>query len=255
MHVKYLPMRWKTGDNYCYVLSDDATKKSWLIDPAYPSDILPYLKTENKTEVEAIVNTHHHYDHSGGNADLLKLYKNIPVIAGKDSPNVTHTPKHGEVLKLGDNVQITAIHTPCHTQDSICYFAQDTKTGEKAVFTGDTLFISGCGRFFEGNGAEMQAALQRLMDLPDSTKVYPGHEYTLSNVKFSKTVLGPNNKALKELEDYCLKHEVVTGAFTVADEKLFNPFVRLTDPEVIKSTKESDPVSVMDKLRQMKNNF
>lgn len=256
MHVKYLPMRWKCGDNYCYILSDEGSNKSWIIDPAFPNDIQNYLEKENKTEVMSIVNTHHHNDHSGGNRFLLThLYKNLPVIAGKDSPNVSYTPSDGEVIQLGNSVEITAIHTPCHTQDSICYFAEDKETGQKCVFTGDTLFTSGCGRFFEGDGRQMKHSLGKLMVLPDDTVVYPGHEYTAGNVAFSKSVLGPANRALKELEKFCEENEVTTGQFTIGDEKAFNPFMRLDDPNITKATGLTDSIEIMDKLRIMKNNF
>lgn len=256
MHVKYLPMRWKCGDNYCYILTDDKSQTSWIIDPAFPDDIVDYLTKENKTEVTSIVNTHHHHDHSGGNRFLLhKIFKNIPVIAGKDSPEVSYTSSDGEIIQLGENIEITAIHTPCHTQDSICYYAVDKVTHEKCVFTGDTLFTSGCGRFFEGDAKQMNHSLQKLMALPDDTVVYPGHEYTASNVRFSKSVFGANNEALNKLEEFASKHEFTTGKFTIGDEKKFNPFVRLDDPEVIRSTGLKDPTDIMDRLRAMKNNF
>lgn len=256
MHVVSLPMRWKCGDNYCYILTDDNSNKSWLIDPAFPNDIEDYLINKNKSDVISIVNTHHHNDHSGGNKYLsLNLFKNIPIIAGKDSPLVSYTPSNNEIIQLGDNIEITAIHTPCHTQDSICYYAIDKKTGEKCIFTGDTLFTSGCGRFFEGNGEEMKKSLEKLMNLPDNTIVYPGHEYTADNVKFSLSVLGNNNEYLNNLKKYCENHEITTGKFTIKDEKHFNPFMRLNDPEIIKATGLTDPIDIMDKLRVMKNNF
>lgn len=256
MHVKYLPMRWKCGDNYCYILTDESNNKSWIIDPAFPNDIEDYLVNENKSDIIAIVNTHHHNDHSGGNKYLLsKLFKNVPIIAGKDSPNVSYTPSDEEIIQLGNDIEITAIHTPCHTQDSICYYAVDKKTNQKCVFTGDTLFTSGCGRFFEGNGEQMKKSLGKLMSLPNETVVYPGHEYTAGNVKFSKSVLGSNNSALNNLNKFCQEHEFTTGKFTIGDEKEFNPFMRLSDPEIIKSTSLTDEIEIMDKLRIMKNNF
>lgn len=94
----------------------------------------------------------------------------MPLIAGKDSPKVTETPKHGSTFNIG-SIRVKALHTPCHTQDSICYFFEDGD--QRAVFTGDTLFIGGCGRFFEGTPKEMHKALnETLASLPDDTKVY-----------------------------------------------------------------------------------
>ena len=101
----------------------------------------------------------------------------------------------------------------------------------------------------------MNHSLQKLMALPDDTVVYPGHEYTASNVRFSKSVFGANNEALNKLEEFASKHEFTTGKFTIGDEKKFNPFVRLDDPEVIRSTGLKDPTDIMDRLRAMKNNF
>lgn len=256
MHVKALPMRWGYGDNYAYILSDDSTNKSWIIDPAYPKDLLGYLSKDTKSDMTAIVNTHHHYDHAGGNGYFLSHeYKNLPVIAGKDSEHVSYTPSDGEIIQLGDDIEITAIHTPCHTKDSICYYAFDKKTKQRCVFTGDTLFTSGCGRFFEGTGADMKKSLEKLTALPDDTVVYPGHEYTASNVKFSKSIFGNSNAALNKLEDFCNSHEFTTGRFTIKDEKEFNPFIRLTDPIVNEVTQSQNPVEVMNILREMKNNF
>lgn len=253
MHISAIPMRWGSGDNYCYLLSDQSSKDSWIIDPAEPKDINNYLKTHNPSfNLKAIVNTHHHYDHSDGNAYFVEKYKDVPVIAGKDSPLVTHTPDHNSVIQLSLNISITALHTPCHTQDSICYFAHDKSTDEKAVFTGDTLFTSGCGRFFEGTPSQMNSLLnQVLAKLPKDTKVYPGHEYTKSNVKFSSRIL--DNVAMKNLSKFVDENEQTTGKFTIGDELEFNPFMRLDDPVVQRATGETDGDKVMGKLREMKN--
>lgn len=253
MHVKAIPMRWGTGDNYAYLLIDTPTKHAWLIDPAEPEEVQAYLsQVKNDFELKAIVNTHHHNDHSGGNRAFHSKYPDLPVIGGKDSPLVTYTPTHEEVIDLGDNLSITALHTPCHTQDSICYFVQDLSTGEKGVFTGDTLFVSGCGRFFEGTGAEMNHSLNKILaKLPASTKTYPGHEYTKSNVKFSRTVL--QNEDIARLEKYLSENEKTTGVFTIGDELKFNPFMRLSDPQILKVTGLEDADSIMDKLRELKD--
>ncbi|KAG7195770.1 Cytoplasmic glyoxalase II [Scheffersomyces spartinae] len=255
MHIEAIPMRWGKGDNYCYLVVDNPSNHAWIIDPAEPKDIEVYLAEQKpKFELKAIVNTHHHYDHSDGNKYFHHKHPDLPVIAGKDSPLVSYTPSHKEIIDLGDNLSITALHTPCHTQDSICYYIKDQKTGEEAVFTGDTLFTSGCGRFFEGTGSEMDKALNSILGtLPPTTKVYPGHEYTRSNVKFSKSVL--NNQALDQLEKYANSHEFTTGIFTIGDELKFNPFMKLTDPQITKATGTTVPLEVMTKLRELKNSF
>lgn len=260
MKIQSVTMRWGRGDNYAYILTDDVTKQSLVIDPAEPKEVLPVLKQlelAGKIKLNAIVNTHHHYDHAGGNEELAKLYPKVPVIAGKDSPLVTQTPAHNSVFSLGDNILITALHTPCHTQDSICYFAEDKVTGERAVFTGDTLFIAGCGRFFEGDAHEMDLALNKVLgSLPDNTVVYPGHEYTKSNVKFVETVMSRSNyPAVKKLAEFTEKNEFTTGVFTIKDEKEHNPFMRLTDPALQEALGLSERTLVMDKLRTLKNNM
>lgn len=255
MQILPIPCSWGESNNYAYLLIDEPSQHAWLIDAAFPNDVSKYIEEEKpKFELKAIVNTHHHWDHAGGNPTYHKKYPDLPVIGGVNSELVTYTPSHQEVIDLGDNISIKALHTPCHTRDSICYYAKDTKTGDRAVFTGDTLFISGCGRFFEGTAAQMDAALNGILaKLPSNTKVYPGHEYTKSNVKFSKTVL--QNDAMDSLIDFVSKNEHTVGKYTIGDELNFNPFMRLSDPQVLKATGKSEPTEVMAELRNMKNNL
>ncbi|KAI0840249.1 hydroxyacylglutathione hydrolase [Hypoxylon sp. FL0890] len=256
MHVQSIPMWTGSHDNYAYLLVDDKTKNAVVIDPAHPEEVAPVLKQaiqDGKINLKAIVNTHHHFDHAGGNDQIRsELGKpDLQIIGGKDCQSVTITLADGEGFKIGD-ITVKALHTPCHTQDSICWYAQDGD--DKAVFTGDTLFHGGCGRFFEGTAAEMHTALNKtLASLPDDTKVYPGHEYTKSNVKFGISVL--QNEAIKKLQEFAEKNKETQGKFTIGDEKLHNVFMRVEDPEVQKATGKTDPVEVMDQLRTMKNNF
>ncbi|KAJ3473291.1 hypothetical protein NLG97_g10394 [Lecanicillium saksenae] len=256
MHIQSIPMWVGTSNNYAYLVIDDKTKDAVIIDPANPPEVAPVLKdatAAGKINLTSIVNTHHHWDHAGGNKKLLDALGNhkLNIIGGKDCEGVTQTPKHEEIFKIGD-ISVKAVHTPCHTQDSICYYMEDS-TG-KAVFTGDTLFISGCGRFFEGNAAEMHEALnKRLASLPDDTIVYPGHEYTKANVQFAISVL--QSEPVKALQDFAENNKVTTGKFTIGDEKKHNVFMRLDDPIVQKATGATDPVEVMAQLREMKNSF
>lgn len=272
MHVKAIKMRWATGGhNYSYLLSTQDKKSSWIIDPAETLEVLPHLDVFEMKSVEAIANTHHHYDHADGNLNMLNEFKNagnksVSVIAGsKTSPGATDIPNHLQHYKLG-GLETTCIRTPCHTQDSVCYYVRDPETNEHCIFTGDTLFTAGCGRFFEGNAKEMDISLNKtLLESVGEpnwslTKVYPGHEYTKSNVSFVRNAVYKNlgeNKALDELEQYSNTHVVTTGNYTLSDELKFNPFMRLDDPAVRKAVGDLNNDwsrdKVMDKLRKMKN--
>ncbi|KAG5984004.1 hypothetical protein E4U43_006208, partial [Claviceps pusilla] len=144
MHIQSIPMWVGSSNNYAYLVVDDTSKDALIIDPANADEVAPLLKeatSKGTINLKGIVNTHHHWDHAGGNKKLLHELNtpDLAIIGGKNCEAVTQTPGHGESFKLGDIV-IKSVHTPCHTQDSICYFMEDT-TG-RAVFTGDTLFIS-----------------------------------------------------------------------------------------------------------------
>ncbi|KAI7769011.1 hypothetical protein LZL87_000558 [Fusarium oxysporum] len=241
MHIQSIPMWEGSSNNYAYLVVDDKSKDAVIVDPANPPEVAPILKDAiqaGKINLTAIVNTH-------------QRQREADIIGGKDCEGVTKTPGHGETFKLGD-ITFKGVHTPCHTQDSICFFVEDGK--DKAVFTGDTLFIGGCGRFFEGNAEEMHEALnKRLAALPDDTVVYPGHEYTKANVKFAASV--SQRDAVQKLHSFAENNKVTTGKFTIGDEKEHNVFMRVEDPEIQKQTGETEPVAVMAKLREMKNNF
>ncbi|KAG5790774.1 hypothetical protein H9Q69_010171 [Fusarium xylarioides] len=242
MHIQSIPMWEGSSNNYAYLVVDDKSKDAVIVDPANPPEVAPILKDAikaGKINLTAI--------------KLLTELDNpkLDIIGGKDCDGVTKTPGHSETFKLGD-ITFKGVHTPCHTQDSICFFVEDGK--DKAVFTGDTLFIGGCGRFFEGNAEEMHEALnKRLAALPDDTVVYPGHEYTKANVKFAASV--SQRDAVQKLHSFAENNKVTTGKFTIGDEKEHNVFMRVEDPEIQKQTGETEPVAVMAKLREMKNNF
>lgn len=271
MHIKPIKMRWATGGvNYSYLLSTQDKSASWLIDPAESDEVAAALTSQELDTVTTVTNTHHHYDHSEGNLDMKKILdgKKIEIVAGSNvSPGATIVPNHLDKFKLGDNIEITCVRTPCHTKDSICYYVKDNVTNEQAVFTGDTLFTAGCGRFFEGNGEEMNVALNEILlestGGPSNHKnvtVYPGHEYTKSNVKFVRKYIYPKigeNAALDQLEAFCNEHEVTTGQFTLEDELQFNPFMRLDDPKVRTAVGDTQNkktrAQVIDILREMKN--
>lgn len=251
MHIECIPMWEGTGNNYAYLVTDEKTKEAVIVDPAHPPEVLPHIKkaVDKGAKLTSVINTHHHHDHAGGNAEMLKAYP-VPVIGGNNCDLVTKTPGHNEEFTVGQGIKVKALHTPCHTQDSICYLFQDGN--DRAVFTGDTLFIGGCGRFFEGTPEEMDKALNvTLGSLPDDTRVYPGHEYTKGNVKFGIKVM--QSESIKKLESFAKNNKQTQGKFTIGDEKEHNVFMRLDDPAVQKFTGKTDRVDVMGALREAKN--
>jgi len=214
--------------------------------------VLEELASKQAIQLRGVINTHHHRDHSGGNKEMFAAY-GAPVLGGHDCPHITRQLQDQETFKIGEGITVKVLHTPCHTQSSLCYYVQDGN--HRVVFTGDTLFIAGCGRFFEGTPAEMHKALNNtLASLPDDTKVYPGHEYTKSNIKFGLHVL-PGDPDLQKLADFCEKNHETTGKFTIGDEKKHNVFMRVDDPKVHAAVMSTDPVEVMGRLRDQKNKF
>ncbi|KAF9072937.1 hydroxyacylglutathione hydrolase [Rhodocollybia butyracea] len=245
MQIVPVPVR---ADNYAYLLIDEASKKAAAVDPFDVPTVVAAAERLGEYLVSNVSSCGdyyaHHLDHSGGNK--------------RQDTALTKLVKDKDEFKIGD-INIKCLATPCHTQDSICYHVTDA-VGRKhpgGVFTGDTLFIGGCGRFFEGVGAEMDAALTYLGTLPDKTLVYNGHEYTQGNVAFGKTV-EPENKAVGKLEELARTNEITTGMTTIGDEKEWNVFMRLGSTAVrnsVNATADTPTNEVMDALRAKKDNF
>jgi len=253
--MKIVPVPCRS-DNYMYLLIDESTKTAAVVDPYDPKKLVAVAEKEGVKLGKQLITTHHHHDHAHGNNEFANMFPGITVYGGSDQvQGLTQKIKQGDSFKIGNSITITGLATPCHTQDSICFFAEDNAANQKAVFTGDTLFVSGCGRFFEGEPQEMHTALNKtLASLPDSTRVYCGHEYTKANVAFSSSV-DPTNSAIQELKKFADANEITTGSFTIGDEKKHNVFMRLSSDAVKEATGEVDPIKAMGKLREMKNSF
>ncbi|BGP39840.1 Cytoplasmic glyoxalase II [Rhodotorula kratochvilovae] len=249
MRVIPVPCR---SDNYEYLIIDETTQTTAVVDPFDPPKLQAAAAKEGVKLGQYLLTTHGHHDHAGGNDKTVEAYPGIKVYAGGENVSaVTDVLKDGDKFKVGE-LDVTAVYTPCHTRDHICYFVEDKAKNERAVFTGDTLFISGCGRFFEGEPHEMHVALnEKLASLPNDTKVYCGHEYTKSNVAFSSKV-DPENPAIQKLVQFCEANEVTTGKFTIGDEKEHNVFMRTSSPAVQKATNTTDAIKAMGVLREMK---
>ncbi|VDM57954.1 unnamed protein product [Angiostrongylus costaricensis] len=165
--------------------------------------------------------------------------------------------EHEEKFHVGE-MEITALKTPCHTKGHICYYVSHPGDKHPIVLTGDTLFIAGCGKFFEGSAAEMHHNLNEILaKLPNDTYVYPGHEYTYSNLKFAHHIEPSNENVKRKLEWAAQKkaQNIPTVPSTIGEEKETNPFMRTTSSEIQQKVGATELVTVMDRVREAKNRF
>ncbi|KAJ3054798.1 hypothetical protein HK097_000790 [Rhizophlyctis rosea] len=253
MKITPIPLLSGRSDNYGYLIHDPRTGEAAVVDPVEPEKVLAVVKTEN-AKVVGILTTHHHGDHAGGNAEFVQKVPNIKVWGGDDRIEaITTKVTDNKPFKIG-SLEVTPLYTICHTTGSVSYYVVDPETNEKAVFTGDTLFIGGCGRFFEGTADQMHNSLINILGrLPPDTKVYCGHEYTKSNLKFAQSV-DPSSSAIQSKLAWAEKTEITVPS-TIAGEFTFNPFMRVGEEVMRKATGKEDEVEVMAKLRELKNNF
>jgi len=229
-------------DNYSYLVIDEKNNIACAIDPSEAKPIIKYLEKKN-INLKYILNTHHHYDHVGGNQELKKKY-NARVIGYKGDkhriPEIDTLVDDQEIWKQ-ESFEAKIIHIPGHTLGHICFYFFN----EEAAFTGDTLFSLGCGKIFEGSYEQMFNSLMKIKALPLKTKIYCGHEYTKQNAKFCITH-DKNNKNLKnkiKIIDKKLENNLPTIPSTIREELDCNIFLR------------SNKVETFSKLRDLKDNF
>ena len=236
-------------DNFAYLVIEGG--EAAIVDPGEAEPVEAAVAREG-VELVAIWATHHHHDHVGGVKALLAKHPQLAVLAGEtDAPKiegVTQKLPDGGTFSLG-KLSGRVIHNPAHTLGAITFVI------EGCAFTGDTLFAAGCGRLFEGDAAMMQASLAKLAALPPETKIYFGHEYTASNLRFAAAVEPANADVAKRAAE--LKEP--TTPSTMALEHATNPFLRWQSPAVIAAAKErgaaGDPASVFGAIRAWKDNF
>jgi hydroxyacylglutathione hydrolase len=246
------------SDNYAYLVIDEPTRQAAVVDCAEAGPVLQAAQRE-QIPLTAILPTHHHYDHVGGNDDLLQAVPNLHVYGVDERiPGLTRRVQDGDTLQLGSRTA-RVIFIPAHTTGHIAYYFPD----EKAVFTGDTLFAGGCGRLFEGDAAMMIASLSKLLALPDDTRVYFGHEYTEKNLRFART-LEPDNAALREKHAWAeaqTRAGQPTTPTTIGSEKETNPFLRWRSPQLRATLQSRFPdlpmtdVAVFAKTRELKDHY
>mgnify|MGYP001328885501 CR=1 FL=1 len=229
-------------DNYSYLIIDEKTNYACVVDPSEAEPIANFINNKN-IKLKFILNTHHHYDHVGGNSDLKKKF-GAKVVGFKNDkhriPNIDILLEDNKIWK--ESVfEAKIIHIPGHTSGHICFYFMN----DKIVFTGDTLFSLGCGRIFEGTYKQMYDSLIKLKNLPKDTKIYCGHEYTLKNSMFCSKYDKDNKnleKKIFEINDK-LKKNLPTIPSTIGEELSCNIFLRAKNLEDF------------SKLRDLKDNF
>lgn len=241
------------GDNYVWMIALDENRYV-AVDPGAADPVRQWL-TERDATLSHILLTHHHSDHCGGVADLKAVYNAKVIGNNKDKhrlPRLDQTIEDGQQIKLGP-LTAKAIETPGHTIGHVVYVMQD------ALFAGDTLFSLGCGRLFEGSAAMMWQSLKKIQALPDSTRLFCAHEYTLTNHGFA-IALEPDNQGLLELQKELMEKNDAnrpTLPTTLAHEKLYNPFLRSEDKHLAKKLdlENDSPITRFAKLREKRNNY
>tara|TARA_Y100000741_G_C18249541_1_gene556773 strand:+ start:1491 stop:2252 length:762 start_codon:yes stop_codon:yes gene_type:complete len=243
-------------DNYSYLIIDESNKKTCVIDPSESTPIANFLE-KNNLKLNYILNTHHHYDHVGGNVELKRKYNAKVIGFGEDYkriPKIDVKLKDEQIWKE-DNFEAKIIHIPGHTLGHICFYFFN----EGNLFTGDTLFSLGCGRIFEGTYEQMFSSLEKIKNLPIETKIYCGHEYTLQNSKFCMTYDKNNKELIKKINDIkkLINSNKPTIPSTLEQELESNIFLRSHNIEIKTNLNisKSSALDTFTKLRDLKDNF
>ncbi len=249
-------------DNYAYLVICEASGEAAAVDPSEAGPVMAAAERERAT-IRAVWNTHHHWDHVGGNDEISAAVPGIEIVAHASDqgrvPNQTRSVEEGDELAIGREVVAKVIHNPGHTSGAISYVIAEPA----AVFTGDTLFGAGCGRLFEGTPAEMRASLAKLAELPRQTAVYCGHEYTEKNLRFAAAA-EPGNEAIAERRqrvEAARAEGQASVPFTIAEELETNPFLRTASERVATAVAEHEPPdaqgedAIFAALRRWKDRF
>ncbi|MBE9033447.1 hydroxyacylglutathione hydrolase [filamentous cyanobacterium LEGE 11480] len=246
-------------DNYIFLLYDRTTQTAAVVDPGEAKPVLQKLQELDATLV-AIFNTHHHPDHVGGNRQLRSRFPDVVVYGSAVDHQRSRIPGQQVSLTDGDQVEFAnyaaeVMFVPGHTLGHIAYYFPP-QAGETAgdLFSGDVIFSAGCGRLFEGTPQQAVDSLTRFRNLPDATRVWCAHEYTLTNLKFARSV-EPDNAALQAYAQRAQQQRSQnrpTVPTTIGLEKQVNPFLRWDLPHFQQQFKGSSNAMIFAQLRRLK---
>ena len=253
LDIKQIPV---LNDNYVYLAHCPATGQTAVVDPAVAGPVLDTL-TKTGWTLTHILNTHHHGDHTGGNLEL-KAATGCTIVGPKADrdriPGIDVMVGDGDSYALGSSTA-KVFDVPGHTRGHIAYWFEDSD----ALFCGDTLFVMGCGRLFEGTPAQMVHSLAKFDALPGQTRVYCAHEYTQSNGRFALTVEPGNNDLQNLMKDVDAKRAkgIPTVPSTLAQERATNPFLRPSSKglQATIGMSGADIVDVFAEVRRRKDHF
>ncbi|MEN0038462.1 MAG: hydroxyacylglutathione hydrolase [Cellvibrio sp.] len=220
--------------NYFWVIQPTTDRPDvYVVDPGDAAPVIDFL-IRNQLRLAAIIVTHRHHDHTDGIADILECWP-VPVYGPKSEriPSVSHPLADGDLLQL-DGLELHVIGVPGHTWEHIAYFYSGSQAPHPLLFCGDALFAGGCGRRFDGTAEIMWDSLQKLAALPDDTRIYCAHEYTLTNLEFAQAVEPDNTELshrLAQVKDLRARNQITLPS-TILLEKRTNPFLRCQQPGI-----------------------
>ena len=250
------------SDNYIWAITDH--EQVVVVDPGDAAPVIEFIEKRNLT-LAGILVTHYHPDHIGGIGQLINGHPDIPVWspANEIVPHSTFSLKEGDIVSLPiENISLNVLDVPAHTAGHIAYTGK-LPNGQPILFSGDTLFSSGCGRLFEGTAEQMLTAMKKISALPDNTLVYCTHEYTLSNLAFAMAVEPENIDIQQRALEVTTLREQNTPSIPclLGSEKKVNPFLRWDIPQ-LKYTVEDwadekleDEISLFAAVRRWKDVF